>query len=239
MKANSLVLPTTLILSALAVCGQGSFIYDQSSATNRSFSGGAPIQSQQPTGQSFTPALSSVEFVQLEFRDFNSGNGTGATVYVNLRADSITGLILSSTDPVSMPDGFAYGITNFFFTTPVAVSPGTTYYFQPVVQSGDHWDMIVGQYNYPGGTFFANGAPDPIGFDVWFREGALTPEPSSGLLLLFGAAGLWAVRWAQRHRAARLLLILLVAGAVGMSSASAAATRTNWVVAHYSRVDAG
>jgi hypothetical protein len=170
-------------------------IYDQSSATNRDlFGGGAPIQSQQPTGQSFTPALSSVGFVQLELVDFYPGNGTGATVYVNLRADSITGTILSSTEPVFMPDGFNDSITNFFFPTSVAVIAGTTYYLQPVVQSGDHWDMIVGQYNYPGGTFFANGLPDPNGFDVWFREGVLTPEPSSALLVLFGGAVLWAGR---------------------------------------------
>jgi hypothetical protein len=223
------------MLSVLAACGQGTFIYDQSSATNRSFSGGSPIESQQPTGQAFTPSLSSVGFVQMEFDDFYPGNGTGATVYVNLRADSIGGPILSSTDPVFMPDGFAYGITNFFFPTSVAVSAGTTYYFQPVVQSGDHWDIINGPYGYPGGTFYWNGSPDPNGFDAWFREGVLTPEPSSAVLLLFGAASLWAARRARRSRGSPLFSILAVGAAVSVFTANAQTTQTHTGVAYFSQ----
>jgi hypothetical protein len=179
---------------ALAACGQGTFIYDQSSATNRSFSGGAPIQGQELTGQSFTPALSSVGFVQLELSDFNPGNGVGATVYVNLRAGSLTGTIMGSTDPVFMPDGFSYGVTNFFFAAPAAVNPGTVYYLEPILQSGDHWDVIGGTFNYPGGTFFENGLPDPNGFDAWFREGSFVPEPSSGVLTLAGLMGAFGAR---------------------------------------------
>ncbi len=202
---------------ALAACGQGTMIYDQQSATNRSISGGAPIQGQEPTGQSFTPALSSVGFVQLELSDFNPGNGVGATVFLNLRAGSLTGTILDSTEPVFMPDGFSYGITNFFFAAPAAVNPGTVYYLEPILQSGDHWDIIIGSYNYPGGTFFANGLPNPNAFDVWFREGSIVPEPPSGLLVLLGIAGVCAARRARRFRtkcqAAVLIGLLASAGA--------------------------
>src|ERR1035437_10238364 len=217
MKSHSLIIQSALMLSALAACGQGTFIYDQSSATTRSFSGGAPIQGQEPTGQSFTPALSSVGFVQLELSDFNPGNGVGATVYVNLRAGSLTGTIMGSTDPVFMPDGFSYGVTNFFFAAPAAVNPGTVYYLEPTLQSGDHWDIIIGSYNYPGGTFFANGLPNPNAFDVWFREGSIVPEPPSGLLVLLGIAGVCAARRARRFRtkcqAAVLIGLLASAGA--------------------------
>jgi hypothetical protein len=201
MKTNLISLLSTLLLPALGVCGQGTMIYDQSSATNRAFASGYGIQQSQPIGQSFTPTLSSVGFVQLELDDFNSGNGVGATVYVNLRAESITGPVLGTTDPVFMPDGFAYGITNFFFSTPAAVTPGTTYYFQPVVQSGDHWDLIAGAFDYPGGTFFWSGAPDPSGNDAWFREGVVIPEPSAGVLLLLGGGGFLAI-WRVRKRGA-------------------------------------
>jgi len=197
MKSYLFALQTALMLSALAARGQGTtFIYDQQSATNQGPAGGdggAPIQEDQPMGQSFTPALSSVGFVQLKFDDFNPGNGLGATVYVNLLANSITGTVLDSTAPVFMPDGFSFGITNFFFATPVAVTPGTTYYLQPVVVSGDDpWDVVGGNYGYAGGTAFFNGQPSST--DLWFREGELVPEPASGLLVLLGVAGIWAAR---------------------------------------------
>src|SRR5664279_1492038 len=152
MKSHSLLLQTALILSALAAHGQGTFIYDQSSATNQGFGGGYAFQQEQPFGQSFTPSLTSIGFVQMEFISGPPQLG-GATVYVNLRADSISGPILSSTVPVFMPYPFAHGITNFFFPTPVAITPGTTYYLQPVVQSGNsQWGLIADAYGYQGGT---------------------------------------------------------------------------------------
>ena len=200
MKPYLLSLQTALMLSALAARGQGTMIYDQQSATNRDFGiGGVPIQQEQPMGQSFTPALASVGFVQFEFLDTYPGGGVGITVYVNLRADSLSGTILGSTTPVFMPYGFLIGITNSSFATPVAVTPGTTYYFQPVLQSGDITSgMAVGSYGYPGGTLFVNGAPDPNGGDLWFREGALAPEPSAGVLVLLGVAGTCAARRVRR-----------------------------------------
>jgi hypothetical protein len=218
MKSHSLLIQTALMLSALAACGQGTFIYDQSSATNQGFGGGYPFQQEQPFGQSFTPSLTSIGFFQMEFLDGAPQPGQGATVYVNLRADSINGPILSSSAPVFMPYHFAFGITNFFFPTPVAISPGTTYYLQPVVQSGNsQWGLIADAYGYQGGTLFCNGAPDPNGNDAWFREGTLVPEPSSGLLVLLGIAGMCAAQRVRRFRsrcqAAVLIGLLASAGA--------------------------
>jgi hypothetical protein len=114
-------------------------------------------------------------------------NGVGTTVYINLRSDSITGTILGSTPPVSLGDRFN-GTVNFFFTNPVAVTPGTTYYFQPVVQSGESFGAYAyNTFNYPGGTEFAHGVAVPSS-DLWFREGTATPEPSGATLCLLGAA---------------------------------------------------
>ena len=212
-------------------------IYDQQSATNRMVSGGgSPFQAEQPAGQSFTPTLSSVGFVQFEFADPHPGDGVGATVYLNLRADSLSGPELGSTDPVSMPDGFFWNVTNFFFAVPVAVTPGTTYYLQPVLQSGDSlWTIVNGPFPYSGGTFFFNGAPDPYGFNTWFREGVLTPEPHSGLLLLASLASLWMRRRLRLLKRGRVLLVLALTGAVGVCTASASTTQTDWVMGYFSR----
>ena len=188
MKIPYSILCPALLMACIAN-GQGTLIYDQSSATNFSLGGGAPIQGEQPMGQSFTPTLSSVGFVELEFDDFPA-NGLSSTVYVNLWSGSIgSGTLLSSTDPVFIPDGVFNLITNLFFPTPVPVTPGTTYYIQPYLQSGDpSVTVIAGVFNYSGGTWYYDGAPNSNGLDLWFREGIVaTPEPSSSLLILFGS----------------------------------------------------
>jgi hypothetical protein len=187
-----------LAVTTLAAVGQGTLVYDQQSATNRSFNGyGAPFGVEQPFGQAFTPALSSVGFVQLELDDPYPGDGIGATVYVNLWADSLaTGTLVDSTAPVAMPDRFFLGITNFVFARPVPVTAGTTYYLQPVVQSGDNsWAIIAGDFAYPSGTLFINGHPDVNGFKLWFREGTYVPEPSSTWLFALAASTFCAARF--------------------------------------------
>jgi hypothetical protein len=191
-----------LALTTLPVLAQGTFIYDQQSATSYALSGGAAFGVEQPFGQAFTPALSSVGFVQFEFLDLNPGDGIGATVYVNLWADSLaTGTLLGSTAPVFMPDRFYFGITNFSFAVPVPVTPGTTYYLQPVLQSGDRvWSITDGNFNYANGTWFLNGQPVLDGRVLWFREGTYVPEPSSALLFALAAATLCAPRFRRLRR---------------------------------------
>ena len=186
MSSNAL----QALLLCLPICAhaQGTFIYDQQSVPNDTTGGeGAPIiQANGPVGQSFTPLLPGVGFVRLFLGD-SSRNGIGATIFLNLRSDSMTGPILGSTQPVFMADGFT-GRTNFLFPTEVAVSPGTTYIFELVVQSGDNWSVIDDpQFNYPGGTAFGQGLP-ALPFDLWFREGIIVPEPSSIALAMSGLA---------------------------------------------------
>jgi hypothetical protein len=121
--------------------------------------------------------------------------GTGAVVYVNFWSNSIaTGDLLDATPSIFIPHGF-FGYTNFFFPTPLPLVAGTTYYFQPFVQSGDtEGNFTVGVTtgnNYPNGTAFFNGAPS--GFDLLFREGLFVPEPSPVCLLLLGFGALYCV----------------------------------------------
>jgi hypothetical protein len=191
------------LLTSFAAYSQGTLIYDQSSATNPAAGGGGTyIQGGQPMGQSFTPALSSVGFVQFNFTDFPANGSSMA--YVNLWVGSIgAGTLLSSTAPVFIPQGAFNYVTNFFFSTPVAVTPGATYYLQPEVQSGDVNSLGVndGLFNYSGGTWYSQGAPNPNNLDLWFREGVLdVPEPPSGTLVLFGIGLFLYVRHKHKFR---------------------------------------
>jgi hypothetical protein len=190
---KAFVLLSSLLFTKFAF-SQGMLIYDQQSSTNTGFGGGlTKFNSYQPMGQSFTPTLSSVDFVQLQFADLNL-NSLGAVAYVNLLENSITGTVLTTSSPVAMSDGFR-GVTTFFFPSPAAVVAGLTYYFQPVLQSGDAMqEILIDYYNYPGGTSFFFGAPSPDSTDLWFREGIVVPEPASLSLLLMGIGSLWLLR---------------------------------------------
>ena len=191
MKSTCLILCATVCMAFIA-SGQGTFINDQSSATNPAAGGGgASIFGDQPMGQSFTPTLSSIGFVQFNFTDAYPGNGSGATIYVNLWSGSISnGTLLASTDPIYLPVDASRLVTNFFFSTAVTLTPGTTYYLQPYLQSGNVGMSIVDStaFNYSGGTLYFNGAADPNNQDLWFQEGVIeVPEPSSLVLILLGS----------------------------------------------------
>jgi hypothetical protein len=102
-----------------------------------------------------------------------------------------------------MPNSFLNNVTNFLFAVPVPVTPGTTYYLQPVLQSGESaWDITVGNFNYANGTWIAYGQPVLDGSVLWFREGTYVPEPSSALLFALAAATLCAPRF---HRLRHIL----------------------------------
>lgn len=196
MKTKLLTAISFLPLFCLA---QGTMVFDQTSApenANGEFANA--IQSNQIIGQSFTPSLNGVGFIRL-FTGDSSVNGVGATLYVNIRSGSISGSVIATSTPVFLPDGFL-GRTNFFFATEVPVTPGTTYYFQPVVQSGDTWQIIsdIGQnFSYPGGVAYFHGNPS-ASEDLWFREGVVVPEPSVAALVFLGAGLYWSSQRTSR-----------------------------------------
>ena len=192
-----------LCAAAVTAKGQGTFLYDQQSATNGIGTFFVSITEAQPLGQAFTPSLSAVGFVQLQL--FNAFTPTNATIAVNLWADSLGGTLLGTTEPLSLPARFGTANTNFLFASPVAVTPGNTYYLQPVIQSGGNsdWFLRVDFYNYSGGALFMQGQPRTDGQVAWFREGIIVPEPST--MLLFGL-GLGVLFGAWRVRIRRSLL---------------------------------
>ncbi len=185
-----------LCLTDSFACGQGVLVYDQQ-ATNL-IEGSADLKLAQPLGQSFTPTLPFVGFVELKLYDGDFLHNSVATVLINLRSNSIAGPVLGFSVSIFMPDGF-FDITNFIFSTPVAVIPGVTYYLQPVIQSGDDMGSYVTDGSYAGGTAIAQGIPIPDR-DLWFREGiVVVPEPSSALLALLGS-GVWLSVRRKHHK---------------------------------------
>ena len=183
-------------LLALCAHGQGTFIYDQQSADENHYLEGGAGLGQQPIGQSFTPMLNTVGFIRIYLV---GGAFGGGTFTINLRSDSITGNVIGSTTPVAASGS---GPVNFVFDAPVAVTPGLTYFFQPVVQSGGGWGAFLAGYNYPGGTAFVNGSALP-GSDFWFREGAVVPEPSASALLVIGGGVFFYARRLQIRKQRR------------------------------------
>ena len=173
-------------LFACGVAGQGGFVYDQqSSALDWPPTCGLLLSRGDPRGygQSFTPSLSSVGFLQLKVADISPGNSTGAIMHIDLHSDSITGPIVGTSLPVEMADGFA-GIVDFLFAPEISVTPEVMYFFEFRVTAGDSWCVDAWQhfYNYPRGTGIAMGRPDAT-LDCWFREGIVIPEPSTGALV--------------------------------------------------------
>jgi hypothetical protein len=209
MKTTILnIVAATLVAASTQTHAQGTLVYDQQSATSpypipgtSNFVDGLNVQEDSPLMQSFTPTLSAIGFVQFEFWDIAGNGNNGATVYVNLWTGSPntrTATLLGSTTPVFMQNGFVNnnlglaGITNFYFSTRIALTPGQTYYLQPVVSSGDDpWDIITIGDTYPNGLLYGGAggftAPFQPSVDLWFREGVV-PEPQSAMLALVGLA---------------------------------------------------
>ena len=197
MKAILLILAGIFTLEI--AYAQGTLLFDQHSSTNYTGEtvGSAPI-TDQPLGQSFTPAFSSIDFVRLRFSITGSPSDSSAngTVFINLWSGGISnGVLLASSITavisLSMPNTVVY--TNLFFSSSVPLNPGTTYYFQPLAiplaGRGSAGSFNVGAYGraypatYSGGMAFVAGSAFPDE-DLWFWEGITVPEPSANKLLL-------------------------------------------------------
>jgi hypothetical protein len=254
------LLAAMLVAASFQTHAQG-FVYDQQSANGliSTFNNGVDgfyIQTE-PLTQSFIPSLSAIGFVQFEFIDPPGNGNNGATVYVNLWTGSPninSATLLGSTTPVYMPNGFMNnnlglaGVTNFYFSTPVALTAGQTYYLQPEVLSGDNpWAIVVLTNTYPNGLLYGSGSAEQPGSDLWFREGIeTTPEPST--LALIGVSSLLVFIFKRRSKLVALLLftapvlpvysapdsvVQATSDAAGLTPVSAAAlpnTGTFWIM---------
>src|SRR5689334_20567576 len=115
-----------MLVTVLESSGQGTLVFDQGS-TNI-IEGSSPWSST-PMGQSFTPTLSSMDFVELMLFDADVFHQNGSSLYVTIRSGSISGSILGTSTTVITPDNF-FGTALFTFSNSVSLVPGITYFVQ-------------------------------------------------------------------------------------------------------------
>lgn len=153
----------------------------------------------QDVGQSFTPTLTSLSWVELYMEGGHIAGRPSATVLVRIRQGSITGPILATSGSQTVSDNY-FDYLHFDFATPVALTPGQPYVIQPKVTSASVSFYTDGrrQDTYSGGTAIFNVSPDQSA-DLMFREG-IVPEPSSSAAIAIMVVAGWQLR---RHRIQR------------------------------------
>ena len=145
-----------------------------------------------PFGQSFTPTLTSLNFVNLLTVDGS------AIVQVNICSGSISGPILGTSQPTIIPFSIATSVTSFSFSTPVTLIAGDPYVIEPFVVSGDTLIGSTETNNYVGGNQILGGITQTNN-NLWFQEGISTTEPGALLLVGTGLMGLLVTAFFRRH----------------------------------------
>jgi len=178
------------LLSGNLNAAWGDFIVDQSQTSvdvlvNLGFSG--------LTGQGFTPALPSLDVVEVFF---DGPDGTfppdiPGEFSVGIHQGGITGPVIGTSSAITLLSGIFREVVRFDFPTSVPLVPGNLSAIEINRLSDPGLPFFFGGIQadtYPGGTAIINGQSRPD-FDLFFREGPLAvPEPST--LALCGLVGM-------------------------------------------------
>ncbi|HVZ17567.1 MAG TPA: PEP-CTERM sorting domain-containing protein [Terriglobales bacterium] len=175
-----------LLIIGLSLSLSASVIDQQDSTANTYMAG----FSQTDLAQSFTPSANTSAGAGIYLYSLEGSDGITISLWTGLPTQGGTELASATSGPVG-PDQWVD-----VFWSPVAVTPGVTYYlvFESINNAGGIWGDL--DNGYAGGMVFANPGYQPFpDFDYTFREysAAATPEPASLSLLaagLFGVAGL-------------------------------------------------
>ncbi len=139
-----------------------------------------------------------------------------------MSVSGLSGLVGRAAEPlavsevVEIPKGF-YGYVVFRFQNSVPLTPETTYFIEARRRSDlySHQPAVFwhGDFRleYPRGMAWDGGTAVPR-VDVWFQEGIVVPEPTTGALLLVGLGALGAARWFRRARPERVVSGLTTRG---------------------------
>jgi hypothetical protein len=188
-----------LVLFAAGQTARGGQIVDQSYLPFHPTSGFDEVYSlttlnggNLPLGQQFVPTLTSMNFLKLWLEDAASNDPATATVQVNIRAGSISGTVLgTSTVVVPAEINLSGGttLTEFDFSSPISLTPGSTYVIQAAEVNGTVDNASfgwvggpLGNSTYAPGEAYIHGTLQPT-FDFAFEEGVQSvPEPSTWLM---------------------------------------------------------
>jgi hypothetical protein len=178
-----------LVLTAPGwLLAQGTLLMDQVCGPDRLVSEGLPALGQ-TLGQSFTPVLTGIDFVQLQAVAY-PGSGSSLS-RLHLYQGGPGGPLLGTTEALLVADS-TLAIRTFYFTQQIPLTPSQVYYLGLEATRVDPStvDMAVSYvfgWPYDRGTLFANGSASPNA-DLWFREGVVVPEPGACSLLTLGLA---------------------------------------------------
>jgi hypothetical protein len=181
--------------------------------------------------QTFTPSLSTIDFISLEFESSSDPATVELKLYEGTPSVSEQTLLGTST-LMTMPSGFennglsGAGIETFNFSIPITLTPNNLYYFVPeLVSGGAQWAYVtIINDSYPNGELNVDGNPYVTTTDMWFQEGInAVPEPTTLALIAVGGILMF---FLFKHRSKLVVLLLFASPALPVYSADSVVQAT-------------